>query len=104
MDEFGDANLRIPKNMGCTGHAWREKEQIFAKVKQLYGDGMFRIPTEEYSSVPKDLMWICSTPIIKNGKIIGVLNFDGDKAVTAKQIKIISMYANTLATELSELL
>lgn len=97
-----DRTIEIPENMGCTGEAWRTKTQVWGEKNRIFKDGNHRLPEEPLKKVRKDLEWICSTPIVKNQKVIAVLNFDGNKQMNVSQKETIKQHANRVASDLSE--
>jgi len=101
MDNYEDKNIHIPINMGCTGEAWRDRKQVWGDYGKIFSDGSYRIPQEELNKVPKDLQWICSTPILDDtGNVLAVLNFDGNKAVNSEQQQEIKNRGLAMAEEL----
>lgn len=104
MSAYGDKNIEIRENMGCTGEAWRTKRQIFGDQNKIYQNGKYRIEDVQLKKVPKDLRWICATPILNDNRdVIAVLNFDGDKDLTPDQITEIKRHCQRLSEELKEI-
>lgn len=101
MEKHSDKNIEIPKNLGCTGEAWRTKNQIWGDKDQIFLSGPYKIAEEEYRKVSKDLQWICSTPIIDENKdVIAVMNFDGNQMVSDDQKKEVRKRCQEMAEEL----
>ena len=101
MDIHEDKNLHIPINMGCTGEAWRDRKQVWGDREKIFNEGSYRVPCEELTKVPKDLEWICSTPIFDDtGNVIAVLNFDGNRAVNIGQQEEVKNHGLAMAEEL----
>lgn len=97
-----DANIEIPENMGCTGEAWRTSSQVWGDKDHILHEGDKKISIDQARKVREDLEWICSTPIIKEGKVIAALNFDGNQKMDASQKSMIKNHANRVAKELCE--
>jgi hypothetical protein len=105
MDVFSDKLIEIPINMGCTGEAWRTKNQIWGDKKIIFSSSPFRIPDEELEKVPKDLEWVCSTPIVdRNGNVAAVLNFDGNRSLGNKQKDEIKKHCQKIAEDLKDII
>lgn len=104
MDEHQDKNIEIPENLGCTGEAWRTKNQVFGDKNRIFEEGPYRIPLELLQKVPEDLEWICSTPIFNDIKeVIAVVNFDGNRKLNAEQIEQIKSHCIGVSEELREI-
>ena len=105
MNGFDDKSIEIPENLGCTGEAWRTKNQVFGTKTRIFESGDFRIPLEQLRKVPKDLEWICSTPIFNdNREVIAVMNFDGNKELNQSQMEQIKDHCQKTSLELKEIL
>lgn len=104
MDAYEDKQIEILENMGCTGEAWSTKRQVWGDKKRIFQEGKYRVPDDQLKKVWRDLEWICSTPIIKDGNVIAVLNFDGNKRLTRIQQEQISDYCKKLIDELKTLI
>lgn len=104
MDNFSDKAISIPVNKGCTGEAWLTKNQIWGDQHKIFSEGSFNVPKEQYNKVPTDLIWICSTPIVKKDQVIAVMNFDGNKPMSAIQQLQIQKYCHRLVEEIKEII
>ncbi len=105
MDSDDDRNVELPQNMGCTGEAWRTKQQVWGPKEHILHVGNHKIPQEQVSKIRLDLEWICSTPITDwAANVIAVLNFDGNKPMSQQQQQEVKQQASRLAGELQHLL
>jgi hypothetical protein len=105
MRDHKDKDLFIPENMGITGQVFRTGVQQIGNKQQVFPpNSEYKIPEEMIGKVPPDMEWICSTPITnKKGKVIYVLNFDGNKPSDGKFPDIMKL-GNKLAEELKHCL
>jgi len=79
MDKYNDKNIKIPINRGLTGTTWNSQAQRWLDYPEIFDpkrvDGL---PAEEMEKVWPEMKWICSTPIVKNSRVLGILNLDGN--------------------------
>jgi hypothetical protein len=105
MDSDNDRDVEIPFNMGCTGEAHRTGVQIFcADKRQFIKPGTRQIPDEQAAKLKTDLEWICSTPIIRDGDVLAILNIDGDKLVNDDFYSLVKQFSVRCARLLSDIL
>lgn len=104
METCDDKSMEIPENLGCTGEAWRSKKQVWGDKDKIFKVGDFKVPLEQLEKVPKDLEWICSTPILRDSNVIAVMNFDGNKPVSQEQQKEIMNHCSNTCEKLNKIL
>ena len=105
MEGDSDKDLEIPHNRGCTGQAWASRSQIWAEKDKFFDESAAcALPPTEKEKVRRDLEWICSTPVVKKGQILAILNFDGNRVMSETQKASIMQHASKVAEGLGNLL
>lgn len=78
-------------NSGCCGKAWASKEQRYFPSDSFDGEIFTQKFTDEQINFTKRAKSILSTPILKDDKVIAILNLDSEESINVVKFKDTSL-------------